>query len=274
MSRKKLPYFCWYPADFEVDENVKLMNIEEIGLYAVCLNHCWINGSLPADPAEICRAMKVPKPQFARAWPRVKPCFIQREDGRWVNARQERERELAHVKSDQARKAANKRHGKDAFTSASAVRPHDPRMHSAMPRASDSGSDSGSGVPGKGAGKPQTLALAGQSIQEILEELKQIYSRAGCPIPPKHEQLAAQFLVDIPAEKRHRVPDYVKHCLLTGRWRGASTTKSLLNLLRDGDWDVEITKRTLPSPKPENASDIAERVEILKRRSAARAGAR
>lgn len=102
----KLPYFCWYPADFDVDENVKLMNIEEIGLYAVCLNHAWVNGSLPADPLEIARAMKVPKAQFLRIWPRVAPCFTAREDGRWVNSRQEAERVLAWSKSVKNRASA------------------------------------------------------------------------------------------------------------------------------------------------------------------------
>lgn len=107
---KKLPYFCWYPTDFEVDENVKLMNIEEVGLYAICLNHSWINGSLPADPLEIARAMKVPKGQFLRAWPRVVPCFVQRDDGRWTNRRQEYERSSAIAKSKKATESIRKRY--------------------------------------------------------------------------------------------------------------------------------------------------------------------
>lgn len=107
---KKLPYFCWYPTDFEVDENVKLMNIEEVGLYAICLNHSWINGSLPSDPLEIARAMKLPKAQFLRAWPRVAPCFFEREDGRWTNPRQEHERATAIAKSKKATESIRKRY--------------------------------------------------------------------------------------------------------------------------------------------------------------------
>ena len=104
---KGLPYFCWYPADFDVDENVKLMDLEQIGLYALCLNHAWINGSLPADTEEIRRAMKVPRAQFTRAWARVSKCFITHpeEQGRLVNSRQEKERKMAQAKSDAAREA-------------------------------------------------------------------------------------------------------------------------------------------------------------------------
>lgn len=124
-----------------MDENVKLMNLEEIGLYAICLNHCWLNGSLPADPLEIARAMKVPKGQFLRAWPRVIPCFQQREDARWTNPRQERERQAAQAKSEKARESANtKWHG-----DASVMRSHGSRIDNAMPRASDSVCESGSG---------------------------------------------------------------------------------------------------------------------------------
>ncbi len=105
----------------------------------------------------------------------------------------------------------------------------------------------------------------------ILTELKEIYHRAGLPIAPRHEQLAAQYLLDIPPEKRHRVADYVKHCLLNGKWRGTTTTKSLLNLLRDGDWDVPIVERELP-PAPGRAREPSRReantvraLEIFKR---------
>lgn len=106
----KLPYFKWYPKDFEVDENVKLMNLEEIGLYALCLNHAWINGSLPADQSEIARAMKIPAKAFSRIWPRVAPCFAAGTEGRLINGRQEKERALAISKSESATKAVRSRY--------------------------------------------------------------------------------------------------------------------------------------------------------------------
>lgn len=84
------------------------MSLEEIGLYAVCLNHCWINGSLPSDPAIIQKLLKLPRIQFERAWSSVSGCF-QESDGRLTNPRQEHERSEVMAKSDKARASAEKR---------------------------------------------------------------------------------------------------------------------------------------------------------------------
>ncbi len=250
MKKGKLPYFCWYPADFDGDENVRLMNIEEIGLYAVCLNHCWINGSLPADPLEISRAMKVPKAQFLRAWPRVLPCFQQNIHGRWTNPRQERERSVAAEAQDRKRKGgemtAAKRWGSD--------KPSDkPSDSLATIRAYDSGSvyDSvASSEKEKVAIQNFERALQESSgLAEICEELKELYIQAGVPLAPKHEQTALQYLLQIEPSKVSQVPRYVRHMLKSGRWGSARTTKGLLNLLRDGDWDVPIVERTIPAPR-------------------------
>ena len=126
----KLPYFRWYPADFDVDENVKLMNLEEIGLFALCLNHAWINGSLPADTEKIRRSMKISKTQFDRAWKSVSHCF-EETDGRLTNRRQEVERSLALDKSKKAADAARTRYGR----SADAEQTQCGRSADAVPRA-------------------------------------------------------------------------------------------------------------------------------------------
>lgn len=106
----KLPYFRWYPKEFETDEKVKLMTIDEIGLYALCLNHQWVNGSIPADPIELTRALKVPKRHFQKAWPRVVVCF-EEENGRLRNPRMERDRAEVEIKSAAARASAEVRWG-------------------------------------------------------------------------------------------------------------------------------------------------------------------
>ena len=111
MAKDKLPYFKWYPKDFDHNEKVRLMNLEEIGLYALCLNHSWVNGSLPADLDEIGRAMKVPAKQLRRAWPRVAPCFVEIE-GRLINPRQEDERAKAIEKSGKCTDAVQIRYGR------------------------------------------------------------------------------------------------------------------------------------------------------------------
>lgn len=136
----KLPWFRWYPTDFDSDEHVKLMDLEEIGLYAICLNHAWVNGSLPAEPSEIARAMKVQPKIFARTWPRVSRCFLETEPGRLTNKRQEKERAESRMKSDAARASIEKRWRPDPDTNVSKT------YKGRNTRASDSDSVSGSVV--------------------------------------------------------------------------------------------------------------------------------
>lgn len=82
----------------------------------------------------------------------------------------------------------------------------------------------------------------------ILAELEPIYTAAGVPVSEKHKTLILGYLSDIsPPQKRRRVVDYVKHSLVSGKWPNPAKTKALLKLLQSGDWDVEITPRTLGS---------------------------
>jgi hypothetical protein len=122
--------------------------------------------------------------------------------------------------------------------------------------------------PSTGAGEVSLAILCPPALAppRILEELRQIYSQGGVPIPDAHHQIALQYLSDIPVEKRARVPNYVKWAFVTGKWPSPAKTKGLLNLLRDGDWDVELTQRTLPqsaavaqTTAPQRAQAEAER---------------
>lgn len=237
------------------------MNIEQVGLYAICLNHCWLNGSLPSDPLEIARAMKVPKPQFLRAWPRVKTCFTDRGDGRWVNVRQEAERALAYSKSVKNRASAvmgqAKRKAANAEDNLSERSANAQRQESAQQHASDS--DSGVLVGFDFQRNPEIPLSPVLEIAPVLEEIEILYQAAGRPIPPKHRQLAAQYLVSIAPEKWPRIPAYVRWAL-GAIWADASKTKGFLNLLRDGDWDVDITARTIPAPVSAGAETRQQRI--------------
>lgn len=98
------------------------------------------------------------------------------------------------------------------------------------------------------------------SAEPILAELDEIYKAAGAPIPEKHRQMAAQLLISIEPEKRSRVAAYCKWALWSGKWPNPGKTKALVNVLRDGDWDVELTPRTLPEPavsKPASKAEAA-----------------
>jgi uncharacterized protein YdaU (DUF1376 family) len=92
-----------YPKDFDTDENVRMLDLTETGLFVLCLNHAWINDGLPADPEDIARALKIPN--LSKIWPRVSKCFYPDGD-RLRNKRQEEERSVAVAKSENNSRSA------------------------------------------------------------------------------------------------------------------------------------------------------------------------
>jgi len=106
---QSLPFYKMYPKDFDTDENVKLLDAREAGIYLFALNHAWVNDGLPSDPAEIGRMLKIPIRDFRAAWARVSKCFHTCDDGRLRNKRQEEERNHAKAKSEQASKSVRAR---------------------------------------------------------------------------------------------------------------------------------------------------------------------
>jgi hypothetical protein len=95
------------------------------------------------------------------------------------------------------------------------------------------------------------------SLTPILEDLEEIYRKAGTPIPERHKQIAWQLLLEIPPERRARVPN-CKWALVSGKWPSPAKTKALVNVLRDGDWDVELAPRILPMPRNQSALELAQ----------------
>jgi uncharacterized protein YdaU (DUF1376 family) len=257
-----LPYYSMYPKDFDSDDAVRAMEDCELGLYIRCLNHSWINDGLPADPEEIRRRFRDPPGEFARKWKRVELCFPVAPDGKRRNPRQERERAQAIAKSLKASANAKRSHyGRTAEAvqvqqSESAADAVQAQQSEGSARASGSGS----GVGGEkgGAGEKTGMAVEPSltrtthslcaEVQPILDDLDEIYRKAGAPIPERHKQVAWQLLLAIPPERRARVPNYCKWALVSGKWPNPAKTKALVNVLRDGDWDVEIAPRILPMP--------------------------
>ena len=109
---KLLPYFRWYAADAETDENYSSLTDAELGFFHRCLNKSWINEGLPADLDRLAATMRVTKSQFAKVWPAVSKCFMltDGDQPRWVNRRQEEERSLAVAKSKKASDSVRSRY--------------------------------------------------------------------------------------------------------------------------------------------------------------------
>lgn len=109
---KDLPYYRLWVKDFDTNENVRLLNLPEAGLYLFALNHAWVNDGLPGTPKDIARALKIPGKEFSRYWPRVSQCFSPGTDGRLRNKRQEEERTEAKTASERGRANVQNRYKK------------------------------------------------------------------------------------------------------------------------------------------------------------------
>ena len=109
----KLPYYAFYPSDCDTDERVRAMDDAEFGFYVRCLNHAWINGSLPSDLDELARVIGRDPEYVKRVWRRVGQCFVPHpsDPGRLVNPRQEAEREKAMRRRTVAQQNSMRRWG-------------------------------------------------------------------------------------------------------------------------------------------------------------------
>lgn len=105
----KLPYFHWYPKDAETDEAYSSMTDQELGFYHRCLNRSWLNDGLPAALPDMARALGKQLAYVEKMWRTVGSRFVLSVDSRWVNPRQEIEREVAINKSSKASRSANRR---------------------------------------------------------------------------------------------------------------------------------------------------------------------
>lgn len=111
---KALPYFKWYPSDAKADELYCSMSDEELGFFHRCLNHSWDNFGLPSDMEDLARLMHVTRENLDRLWVKVGRGFHLTDTihPRWINKRQEEERDAAIQKSRKATDSVRTRYGK------------------------------------------------------------------------------------------------------------------------------------------------------------------
>ena len=80
---------------YEADEAAMMLTPEQEGLFHRLLRRAWMNGSIPDDVDKCSKICRVTKFQMRRAWPALRPLWLESvsEPGRLLNAKQERERE-------------------------------------------------------------------------------------------------------------------------------------------------------------------------------------
>lgn len=233
----KLPYFKWYPADADTDENFRLMTDEEIGFCVRCLNHAWINGGIPAEPAERARAFKKTPVQLARLWRRVGKCFVAHpdDDSRLINRRLHKERLEANqraeackeggVKSGEARRKKARQNSEP---------PSEPTSKQARTRASDSVSESFAVASEKENTKPEvSLVQTDAPLQELLE----MFLALGRGTTVADQMRCENEWNALEPEQRHAALLFARSQL--GEWQNRPTEKIAQpwNYLRERHWE-------------------------------------
>jgi len=108
MAKEKAPAFQVYPREFEGDENVKAMTLEEFGAYHRLLYVSWFEVGIPDDLDLLARILHVTPAKMKKLWVRLAPCWKSNSQGRLVNKRQERERDKQRRYREHQSKAGKK----------------------------------------------------------------------------------------------------------------------------------------------------------------------
>jgi hypothetical protein len=255
-----------YPEDFECDEKVKRLDLEDLGFFLLCLNYAWTNDGLPPDfgPKLAGSLAKDPR-KFSRLWRKVSPNFPVAADGRFRNPRQEDERKKSliayegKVKGGKARwnRGAELEQKREAqlrnITEQNRTEPNG-AFGAAFPVLDKYTTTAAVGETLETRAREEKKAVPADavvvSLAPLLDQLADIYRQGGVPLSEPHRQHALTFLNALAPDQRNRaftrLPDYCKWAFVSGRWNNPRMTKSLLNVLRDGDWDVELSVRKLP----------------------------
>jgi len=260
----KLPYIKLYIGDLKKEKAYTCLTMESrlVWLEMIFIMHDAVpRGYIDMTPEEISRAISVPKKIVTKCLAEMERVgtFSKNEQGIIFNRRMVRETELSGIRAEA---------GKAGAFAANLPRQKRGKNSDLPEQASENGSgktgpftdcdcDSELGVDcslEKQVPNRET-AIAVIPVDRTIErwqELKEIYWAAGKPWPESHEQRLFQRFISLEDHRQTRLLDYVKRRLLDGTWRDAQHTKSLSNLLSDGDFDAPEIIRSLPQVIPKS----------------------
>lgn len=251
-KKNRFEWYKKYPKDFYDDEDVKLMELQHIGLYNVLLDHAWTNGSIPDNHEELAKIAHVPRATIGKLWPLVGRKFLPSGNpGRLVNPRQEEERKDALEQSEKNKRVGNanaskSKREKNASANESCF------FENANEGIRASGSGSSSGFESKN--KPET------TINEILfENWFGIFIACGVPLNEndKYQSLAA-FSELTPEQQAWCYEDCQRKAQT--QWRTPTLTKRPWNYLNEQPWTRRSIGRVLPDAAgPESRAEAAQR---------------
>lgn len=251
----RFEWYKKYPKDFHDDEVVKLMGLQEIGLYNILLDHAWTNGSIPENHEELAKIARVSKATIDKLWPLVGRKFSAAEEpepGRLVNARQERERLAASERS-----LKNKRPG-NANASKSE------RDKNAI--AFDSRFFENANVPIRASGSgsmvlvnQEKTSLPAAPDADLFGQWFGVFIACGLDLNETDQYRCLGIFAELtPEEQRWCVEDCQQKALK--RWRSKDLTKDPWNYLHERPWTRRSIGRVLPdAAKPESRADAAQR---------------
>lgn len=107
------PAFQFYPRDYIM--STRTLTPEQRGVYIDLLCFAWDGDGLPDSTSQLAAMAGISEAKFKRVWAELASKWVQGDDGRWRNPRQEQVRdELGEYRAAReiaAKKAAHKRWG-------------------------------------------------------------------------------------------------------------------------------------------------------------------
>jgi uncharacterized protein YdaU (DUF1376 family) len=169
-TKEPSPAFQFYPRDFISSEGVRLMTAVGRGAYILLLCACWLEGSLPADDAQLRKLADVTETEWEGCREVVRARFVERA-GRIYNARLDKERAkqraFSKLQSDKGVKSAESRRNRGSTVV-------QPEVNSSSASSSSSASASSTAVQVPKNVRTSSLALR---VEDGFEDFWQAYPR-------------------------------------------------------------------------------------------------